>query len=94
MASHSSPAAPSVPAARSAGVVLLLVSIAAIALTMRGPFVGAAPIAGVLGAELAMPAWQLGLLTGVPVLCFSLVSRGFGISEGVPCPNCGYTDPH
>ena len=35
----------------------------------------------------------IGNLTGDPELRFTPVSRGFGISDGVPCPNCGYTDP-
>ncbi len=62
------------PPRRTAGVGLLLVSIGLIALTMRGPFVAVAPVVRHLEDELGLSAWELGLLTGIPVLCFALAS--------------------
>lgn len=59
---------------RTAAAWLLLVSIGLIALTMRGPFVAVAPVVRQLEGELGLSAWQLGLLTGIPVLCFALAS--------------------
>ncbi|WP_369046378.1 CynX/NimT family MFS transporter [Sinomonas sp. P10A9] len=53
---------------------LLLVSIGLIALTMRGPFVAVAPLARPLSADLNLSPGALGLLTGIPVLCFALAS--------------------
>lgn len=53
---------------------LLLACIGLIALNMRGPFVAVAPVVGPLQAELGFSPVELGLLTGIPVLCFSLVS--------------------
>ncbi|WP_425441617.1 CynX/NimT family MFS transporter [Sinomonas mesophila] len=75
MRPHPSPAPASARArSRAAGAGLLLVSIGLIALTMRGPFVGVAPVVGPLSAELGLSASELGLLTGIPVLCFALAS--------------------
>ena len=59
---------------RAAGAGLLLTCIGLIALTMRGPFVAVAPVVGPLAAELGLSASELGLLTGIPVLCFALAS--------------------
>lgn len=53
---------------------ILLVCIALIALNMRGPFVAVAPVAGAMQRDLGFSAVELGLLTGIPVLCFSLAS--------------------
>lgn len=59
---------------RAAAAWLLLVSIGLIALTMRGPFVAVAPVARALEGDLGLSAGELGLLTGIPVLCFALAS--------------------
>lgn len=53
---------------------LLLVCIAFIALNMRGPFVAVAPVVGPMQSDLGFSSVELGLLTGIPVLCFSLAS--------------------
>lgn len=74
MSPRPSPATmPPRPSRRSAAW-LLLVSIGLIALTMRGPFVAVAPVVRLLEDDLGLSAWQLGLLTGIPVLCFALAS--------------------
>jgi CP family cyanate transporter-like MFS transporter len=52
----------------------MLTAIGLIALTMRGPFVAVAPVVRLLEAELGLTASELGLLTGIPVLCFALAS--------------------
>ncbi|WP_235780180.1 MFS transporter [Sinomonas notoginsengisoli] len=41
---------------------------------MRGPFVAVAPVAKPLSADLALTPGELGLLTGIPVLCFALAA--------------------
>ncbi len=53
---------------------LILACIGLIALNMRAPFVAVAPVVGPLHLELGMSTAELGLLTGIPVLCFSLAS--------------------
>jgi CP family cyanate transporter-like MFS transporter len=53
---------------------LLLAAIAFIAMNMRGPFVAVAPVAKPLSADLALTPGELGLLTGIPVLCFALAA--------------------
>ncbi|UVJ40163.1 CynX/NimT family MFS transporter [Arthrobacter sp. CJ23] len=53
---------------------LLLACIILIALNMRGPFVGVAPVAGAMQSDLGLSPIELGLLTSIPVLCFSLFS--------------------
>lgn len=53
---------------------ILLACIGLIALNMRGPFVAVAPVAGAMQRELGFSPVELGLLTGIPVLCFSLGS--------------------
>src|SRR5918995_1218797 len=53
---------------------ILLVCIALIALNMRGPFVAVAPVVGAMQRDLGFSPVELGLLTGIPVLCFSLAS--------------------
>ncbi|MDQ0261520.1 CynX/NimT family MFS transporter [Sinomonas atrocyanea] len=85
---HSSPRQTGHP--RAAAAWLLLVSIGLIALTMRGPFVAVAPVARALEGDLGLSAGELGLLTGIPVLCFalaaplaSLCARRFGAEMAV-----------
>src|SRR4029453_13582326 len=53
---------------------LILACIGLIALNMRGPFVAVAPVVDSLQADLGFSPVELGLLTGIPVLCFSLAS--------------------
>ncbi|MEV7603902.1 MFS transporter [Paenarthrobacter sp. NPDC089322] len=53
---------------------LILACIGLIALNMRGPFVAVAPVVDSLQQDLGFSAVELGLLTGIPVLCFSLAS--------------------
>lgn len=53
---------------------LILACIGLIALNMRGPFVAVAPVVDSLRQDLGFSPVELGLLTGIPVLCFSLAS--------------------
>lgn len=53
---------------------ILLASIGLIALNMRGPFVAVAPVVGPMQRDLGFSPVELGLLTGIPVLCFSLAA--------------------
>lgn len=53
---------------------IMLACIGLIALNMRGPFVAVAPVVGHLRQELGFSPVELGLLTGIPVLCFSLAA--------------------
>jgi CP family cyanate transporter-like MFS transporter len=53
---------------------ILLACIGLIALNMRGPFVAVAPVVGPMQQDLGFSAVELGLLTGIPVLCFSLAA--------------------
>ena len=53
---------------------ILLACIGLIALNMRGPFVAVAPVLGPMQQELGFTSVELGLLTGIPVLCFSLAA--------------------
>ena len=53
---------------------ILLACIGLLALNLRGPFVAVAPVVGPMQAELSFSPALLGLLTSIPVLCFSLAS--------------------
>lgn len=53
---------------------IMLASIGLIALNMRGPFVAVAPVVGPMQQDLGFSPVELGLLTGIPVLCFSLAA--------------------
>lgn len=53
---------------------LILACIGLIALNMRGPFVAVAPVVDSLKRDLGFSPVELGLLTGIPVLCFSLAA--------------------
>ena len=53
---------------------ILLASIGLIALNMRGPFVAVAPVVGQMRQDLGFSPVELGLLTGIPVLCFSVAA--------------------
>lgn len=59
---------------RIPGSWVLLACIGLIALNMRGPFVAVAPVVGPMQLDLAFTPVELGLLTGIPVLCFSLAA--------------------
>ncbi len=51
-----------------------LVVVATMGLMLRGPVVAVAPIAGTIRVELGLSAVQVGLLTGLPVLCFAALT--------------------
>ena len=51
---------------------ILLACIGLLALNLRGPFVAVAPVVDIMQAELGFSPVVLGLLTSIPVLCFSL----------------------
>jgi CP family cyanate transporter-like MFS transporter len=51
-----------------------LVAVASVGLMLRGPVVAVAPIAGTISLDLGLSAAQIGLLTGLPVLCFALLT--------------------
>ncbi|MDP5226516.1 MULTISPECIES: MFS transporter [Arthrobacter] len=94
---------PTTAAARSAHATthgqpawLLLLAIIGIGLTMRGPFIGVAPLAPVLRGEVGLSDLQFGILTGIPVLCFaafsppaSWLARRVGAEVAVTCTVAG-----
>jgi CP family cyanate transporter-like MFS transporter len=51
---------------------ILLACIGLLALNLRGPFVAVAPVVPVMQADLGFSPVMLGVLTSIPVLCFSL----------------------
>lgn len=51
-----------------------LAVVAAMGLMLRGPIVAVAPIAGTIRLDLGLSAVQVGLLTGLPVLCFAALT--------------------
>ncbi|MGO4238096.1 CynX/NimT family MFS transporter [Pseudarthrobacter sp. YAF2] len=53
---------------------ILLACIGLLALNLRGPFVAVAPVVDLMQAELHFSPVLLGLLTSIPVLCFSLAA--------------------
>lgn len=53
---------------------LALAAVVLVGLNVRGPLAALPPVAGDLGAELAVSATAIGLLTTLPVLCFGLAS--------------------
>jgi CP family cyanate transporter-like MFS transporter len=53
---------------------ILLACIGLLALNLRGPFVAVAPVVDIMQAELGFSPVVLGLLTSIPVLCFSLAA--------------------
>lgn len=61
--------------ARSFGTSgLLLAAVLVFALNLRGPFVALAPIVDTIADGLGVSHETVGLLTGIPVLCFALAS--------------------
>ena len=53
---------------------VLLACIGLVALNLRGPIVAIAPVVDQIQADLGFPPALLGLLTSIPVLCFSLAA--------------------
>jgi CP family cyanate transporter-like MFS transporter len=53
---------------------LLLTALLLYALNLRGPITAMAPVIGVVSTDLHLTAASAGLLTGLPVLCFALVT--------------------
>ena len=53
---------------------ILLACIGLLALNLRGPFIAVAPVVDLMQAELKFTPVLLGLLTSIPVLCFSLAA--------------------
>ncbi|MBT2531220.1 MFS transporter [Arthrobacter sp. ISL-48] len=51
---------------------ILLACIGLLALNLRGPFVAVAPVVPVMQVDLGFSPVMLGVLTSIPVLCFSL----------------------
>jgi CP family cyanate transporter-like MFS transporter len=51
-----------------------LAVVASMGLMLRGPIVAVAPIAGTIRLDLGISAVQVGLLTGLPVLCFAALT--------------------
>jgi CP family cyanate transporter-like MFS transporter len=51
-----------------------LLAVASMGFMLRGPVVAVAPIAGTISRDLGLSAVQIGLLTGLPVLCFALLT--------------------
>lgn len=53
---------------------ILLACIGLLALNLRAPFVAVAPVVGLMQADLGFSPATLGVLTSIPVLCFSLAA--------------------
>ncbi len=56
------------------GSGLLLVAVLVFAANLRGPIAALGPVVGDVTAELALSPAAVGLLTGLPVLCFALAA--------------------
>jgi CP family cyanate transporter-like MFS transporter len=59
---------------RNAGRGILLTALLLYALNLRGPITAMAPVIGNVSADLHLSAAAAGLLTGLPVLCYALVT--------------------
>ena len=66
------PRTPARPTPRAAW--LAVTAVVLVALNVRGPLAALPPVAGEVGADLAVTAGAIGLLTTLPVLCFGLAS--------------------
>ncbi len=64
------------PVARPTGRAawLAVAAVVLVALNVRGPLAALPPVAGEVGADLAVTAGAVGLLTTLPVLCFGIAS--------------------
>jgi len=56
------------------GSTLLLVAVLVFAANLRGPLAALGPVVGEVATELALSPAAVGLLTGLPVLCFALAA--------------------
>ncbi len=59
---------------RTATSALLLLAVLAVALNLRAPIVAVSPVLDTISADLGVSAGTAGLLTSLPVLCFSLAT--------------------
>ena len=59
---------------RLGGSTLLLVAVLVFAANLRGPLAALGPVVGEVATELALSPAAVGLLTGLPVLCFALAA--------------------
>ncbi len=59
---------------RLGGSTLLLVAVLVVAANLRGPLAALGPVVGEVATELALSPAAVGLLTGLPVLCFALAA--------------------
>jgi MFS transporter, CP family, cyanate transporter len=55
-------------------LALLLLAVLAVALNLRAPIVAVSPVLDTIGTDLGIGAGTAGLLTSIPVLCFSLAT--------------------
>ncbi|MBN9097491.1 MAG: MFS transporter [Pseudonocardia sp.] len=62
------------PRTAHATSALLLLAVLAVALNLRGPIVAVSPVLDTIRADLGIGAGTAGLLTSLPVLCFSLAT--------------------
>jgi CP family cyanate transporter-like MFS transporter len=53
---------------------LFVVAVSLVALVLRGPIVAVAPVIDAVRDDLALSSGQAGILTSIPVLCFSLAT--------------------
>ncbi|MCJ1694309.1 MFS transporter [Rathayibacter caricis] len=53
---------------------LFVVAVSLVALVLRGPIVAVAPVIDAVRHDLALSSGQAGILTSIPVLCFSLAT--------------------
>jgi MFS transporter, CP family, cyanate transporter len=65
---------PATAPARAVAPALVVAGILLLALNMRGPIVAVSPVTGVVAADLGVSVGTVGLLTGLPVLCFGLAT--------------------
>ena len=69
-------------AARSAARGLLIAAILLYALNLRAPITALAPVVDDVRADLGLTAASVGLLTGIPVLCFALATPFMAVLLG------------
>lgn len=62
------------PLRTNATPALLLLAVLAVALNLRAPIVAVSPVLDTISADLGVSAGTAGLLTSLPVLCFSLAT--------------------
>ena len=69
-------------AGRSAARGLLLAAVLLYALNLRAPITALAPVVDDVRADLGLSAAGVGLLTGIPVLCFALATPVMAVLLG------------